>query len=39
MTLVQIYDYDIIDQYSEDLSLWETLNTKKSDFSCNKNKN
>lgn len=22
MTLVQIYDYDIIDQYSEDLALW-----------------
>jgi hypothetical protein len=39
MTLVQIYDYDIIDQYSEDLSLWDTLNTNKSDFYCNRNKN
>jgi hypothetical protein len=39
MTLVQIYDYDIVDQYSEDLALWEALAAKKSEFSCNSDKN
>ena len=28
MRLVQIYDYDIIDQHSEDVALWKALSSQ-----------